>query len=283
MKKSIYILFFAAFIFSGSERLLADEDMELYLGSRYPVNVQSLIEKGTDINARYGTMRDTALLSAARSNKIKVVTYLLKKGANVDIGNETGGSPLGTAVMFNHLAVAKALIDAGANVNHLDQFGQPPLLIASKARHPDAVKLLLAHHADVHFKDQSGTSALHLVFDSTYGDSEQDIINVTNLLLKAGIDINGRTNNGATALQYAVTESNISKAIINLIEQGADINLAMNDGYSPLYAACKYTPEVAKILLRYGAKKNVYWKGKRPIDIARRNHPEAHDLISMLR
>ena len=63
-----------------------------------------------------------------------------------------------------------------------------------------------------------------------------DLSDVFNILLKKGVDLNIKDNNGRTALHYAARYSKHYHCLKLLIENGADVNTIDNSGMSPLYA-----------------------------------------------
>ncbi|HUG12784.1 MAG TPA: ankyrin repeat domain-containing protein [Opitutaceae bacterium] len=67
------------------------------------------------------------LQRAASSGELDVVRQLLAGGANPNISNPQGGTPLHAAVIGGHLAVVQALLDAGADGTRRDSDGYTPL------------------------------------------------------------------------------------------------------------------------------------------------------------
>lgn len=87
--------------------------------------------------------------------------------------------------------------------------------------------------------------------------SAQGWIELVELLLKNGQDINETCGSDKTfALNVAVTE-NRPEVVKFLIENGADVNLETGLGDNPLMSAiCMEKKEIAKILVSSGAKVN---------------------------
>src|SRR5439155_1254601 len=115
---------------------------------RHPQMMQFLISKGADVNAR-SIDRDyqrhvtaegrpknldsgglTPLLYAARENCLACVEVLLRNGADIDLPDPDGVSPLLLAIMNVNWDLAKQLILAGADVNQWDIFGEASLFTA---------------------------------------------------------------------------------------------------------------------------------------------------------
>ena len=115
---------------------------------RHPEMMQLLIANGADIDARSidrnyqrhvtaeGRPKSldsgglTPLLYAARENCLACVEVLLENGADVDLPDPDGVSPLRVAIMNANWDVARHLILAGADVNQWDIYGEAPLFTA---------------------------------------------------------------------------------------------------------------------------------------------------------
>jgi len=86
-----------------------------------------LLAKGADPNMKdeKGT---TPLLLAATAGATEMIQLLLAQGANVNLGNSSGETPLIRAVQGRDLATARVLLTAGADPD------QPDLLAGKSAR-----------------------------------------------------------------------------------------------------------------------------------------------------
>ena len=80
-----------------------------------------LIEQGVDKNQVGGKFRDTALSAAAENNCIAIVQYLLEQGADTEIADVMGWTPLIDASRHGHLEVAKCLLEHGAHTEKTAQ------------------------------------------------------------------------------------------------------------------------------------------------------------------
>ena len=75
----------------------------------------------------------------------EVVRTLLLAGANPNVAERaTGSFPLHPAVKEGHVTTVAALIDGGADVNVVEVDGQTPLYIAAEEGSGEIVRLLVA-------------------------------------------------------------------------------------------------------------------------------------------
>ena len=113
---------------------------------------------------------ESVLLEAASAGNTDMVRSFLENGANIEIKNDVGATPLIFASAKGQKEVVALLLDKGANVNAKTSTGITPLMAASAGGYADIVKLLLAKGADVSAKDQQGRTAFSMAEAS--GDSQ---------------------------------------------------------------------------------------------------------------
>lgn len=119
-----------------------------------------LSKPGTQIvNTRDITSGDTGLHIAVARADVLWVRFLLQRGADPNIRNKKGMTPLQLATALSFTDGVEALIKGGANVNVADQTGETPLIAAVHARNVPLVRLLLEKGADPDRSDNSGRSA----------------------------------------------------------------------------------------------------------------------------
>jgi ankyrin repeat protein len=209
---------------------------------RHPEMMQLLIARGADVNAR-STDRNyqrhvtaegrpknldsgglTPLLYAARENCTACAEVLLKNGADIDLPDPDGVSPLHVAVINANWDLARQLIAAGADVNQWDIFGEAPLFAAIELRR----------------RTDGGRASIDPL-------NKTDGLTVVKALLDHGADPNmqlffkpanvrGTTNTrGATPLIRAASTGDV-EIVKLLLERGADATLYMADRQTPIHA-----------------------------------------------
>lgn len=109
--------------------------------------VQFFLEQGADINEQ-NRYEFTALSEAVQKDNIKIVKFLLERGADTEIKSYTGNTPLHFSV--GNYEITKLLIEYGADVNAQDIDGFTPLHTCLDA---DVAKLLLESGADPFLKN----------------------------------------------------------------------------------------------------------------------------------
>lgn len=110
--------------------------------------VQRLALDGVSVNER--TLRsETPLIVAAIAGQGEVVSYLLQRGADIDLRNDSGLSALHAAAYAGHVDIVKLLVARKARINDAENvFGVTPLHLASEENRIDTVRVLLELGAD---------------------------------------------------------------------------------------------------------------------------------------
>lgn len=135
-----------------------------------PDNVDDEIYKGYD---RYGAGLIHIASKRNTPEHIEIINLLIEKGADVNMKDGDGNTPLHIAVDRGHIDIAKELLKRGADINAQNihngrsrgaRFGQPlrmwngntPLHLASISKKVKMVKLLLNAGADITIENSSG-------------------------------------------------------------------------------------------------------------------------------
>ena len=111
------------------------------------------------VNARDIATGQTALHIVAERRDAVWIRFLTGKGANPNIRDKKGDTPLAIAARLGFVEGVEALIDAGAHLDVTSATGETPLIAAIHRRDVAMVNLLLEHGANPGRTDNSGRSA----------------------------------------------------------------------------------------------------------------------------
>lgn len=224
---------------------------------------------------------ETFVEKAGQGN-LEVVKLFLKAGMNPDIHepllrNELSGrTALAVAAGNGHIKIVEALLNSNANVNERDEyFGVTALSWAVSEGHLDIVRLLLRAGADDKAKNEAVGSAfggghmeaLHVLWangakldlamaQKAFSDvaSSGNNVDILKYLLSLGVDVNGKNDDGGTALHYAARYEHAVPAIQLILQHGADVNARNNNGETPIMGLDSVA--VVRVLIDAGADVN---------------------------
>ena len=215
----------------------------------YGEQVGACIGKRFDINAvdRAGA---AALHYAAEAGHVNIVRRLIAAGADVNVVNRWGQTPLFLSVTQEVTpetagdSIMAALLAGGADVNIAAKSGVTPLMravTACKDGSVDSVSTLIHARANPSAADNSGSTALHMAVQLGQCDA-------TELLLKACANVDAATTQGVTPLMAAAGKGQIDLAT-TLINFGARVNATSPSGNSALLLACECADRTATLAL----------------------------------
>ncbi len=122
-------------------------------------SLKKIHSSGIDINANEKGF--TALHCAAYKNRMNVLKYLIKSGADLDVSEEIdGATPLYLATQENHISAMKELIKSGADIQKGAYGDVTPLHKACVKQNVSAVSILVKAGANVNALDSRGRSPL---------------------------------------------------------------------------------------------------------------------------
>jgi len=180
--------------------------------------VEYLLDQGADANEKSANYGDSAIFTATYTSSIPVMEMLLNHGADIEIPNNFGETPImrSTAIQqysipkygqSNNTAALSLLIARGANINATDKDGYTALAQATQQGEIPAMKLLLNSGADTEIADNMGqTPIFHTgssrVAKGKKGQKEKE--EALSLLLGKGAKIDAEDKNGNTAYGVAM-------------------------------------------------------------------------------
>lgn len=120
----------------------------------------ALNEPGSQIvNTRDVTSGETALLIVTARRDLTWMNFLIAKGANVNIADSRGTTPLQLAVSLGFPEGVELLVAQRARIDEPNSSGETPLISAVHRRDVGMMRLLLKAGADPDRADNSGRSA----------------------------------------------------------------------------------------------------------------------------
>jgi ankyrin repeat protein len=203
------------------------------------------IKAGIDVNAKTKSEGTPALLMAIGKGNIEITKAIIGAGANLNITDNYGTTPLYAASEKGITEVVISLIAGGADVK---KNGSGAMVVASRWGFVEIVQAFL--NAGVETKGEKAVKAISQAAD--YGHTS-----VVKLLLEKGAAVNARDFAGYSPLARAV-ESNKKETVLLLLDKGADMDNSDKFGMTPLMrAAQKGHTDMVKLLIDKGADKDL--------------------------
>ncbi len=167
-----------------------------------------------------------SLMSAVVSNDINGVRFFSKAGsAAVNQRNFGGATSLLIAARQNNLEIAKILIENGADVNIADNEGWTPLMRASLVKGNELVDLLISKNADATQLNSIGESAIVHAASSDCSDCLDTMFNKFNFVKLMNFESLKQQLNDA----YSVARNHDNTEIQSLIEKYLDQVTKLNE------------------------------------------------------
>ncbi|XP_053317614.1 ankyrin repeat domain-containing protein 17 isoform X6 [Spea bombifrons] len=191
--------------------------------------VALLLGQGANINAQTEETQETALTLACCGGFLEVADFLIKAGADIELGCST---PLMEAAQEGHLDLVKFLLSAGANVHATTATGDTALTYACENGHTDVADVLLQAGADLEHESEGGRTPLMKAARAGHVCTVQ-------FLISKGADVNRTTaNNDHTVLSLACAGGHLAVVEL-LLAHGADPTRRLKDGSTMLIEAAK--------------------------------------------
>lgn len=138
--------------------------------------VKDLLGQGYDVNAcREGGW--TALLYSSAQNYPKIMKILLDAGANPDIGNALGITPLHFGARYGNIEIAEMLIDYGADINLQNKYGDTALMVAVQSGSIELVGILINARVNISIENLEKKTALDIAYEQGQGKIAKKIRN----------------------------------------------------------------------------------------------------------
>lgn len=217
--------------------------------------VMDLLDPAVDVDVNHSrdALRFTALTGAIKQGHMQMVLILESKGARLDQADGMGNTPLEVAILENRRDIIQFLMSRPVPVIRLCRGGNNPILhAASKGdgallRRLHQAGALLDYHRPQHQSLRDDYTPLMCAAAAGHLDMVQ-------LLLQLGADVNSSTSIGATALCLSAKHGR-ERVVTCLLDAGAMINhIEDYTGCTALASAAKARKvRVAQLLLTRGA------------------------------
>jgi ankyrin repeat protein len=253
-----------------------DAPLHLAVSEGHTDLVSLLIDSGADTEA-HNRQSLTALCSAVYRGQLEMVKLLMAKGVDPNNASPDNyfcrGLPLGIAVEKGAFDIVEALIAGGANVNVGDASGWTPLHVAVTSYYSSAVEEALPMASPELGAPQDYWNRYRAAYDRI---RDNLTVRMLGLLIAHGADVNSRDREKTTPLHCAAYHG-LQGAVEFLIRKGADVNartardptpdgimwewdrgFRMEPGVTPLHeAVAGWDPNVIDVLITHGAEVNI--------------------------
>lgn len=238
--------------------------------------IDYVVDHGGNINEIYFFIDKTILELAADNNNIELVEMLIKKGAYINRKNNKKES------IIMQLLKKKLISDKEMESDKEDDSDEE-IYTDNMEMTNNIIKLFIKYHANLHGRDQHGKTVFELAIENMK-------LEILNLLIKNGININKKLSTGDNALFYMINKAKIGINYLDYIKllicSGFNINDVNTSGISPLLYIIKSNPytyydySIAKILLDAGAiYTNTIMTIDSPIDLVEKSGDEKMKYI----
>lgn len=168
-----------------------------------------------DLNGTTSTKLNLLHVAAKTENSRNIILKLIEKGANKNIQDENGETPLFYAANYNCPENLKQLMECGADPLISNHRLNTPIHVACSGNHIDCVRILITYGVDVNLPNGNNYTPL---FMAVYAEADIELLE---LLLDNDADINAGNRSG-TPLMAALSCENL-ELVKFLIEKGAKI------------------------------------------------------------
>jgi len=173
---------------------------------------QHEIAKGFEINPPNTNQKET-ICRPISDEECENILNELKNGFSPNEIGHNGWTPFLLSVANGDMKLAKLFIEYGADINVKNTMERSALHFAIKYNFSDFVKLLIKHNVNVNISETCGYAKNPIIEAVIEGN-----LNIVELLIEAGANINVQDLNGKRALQYAEENNfgDIAKTLRNI-------------------------------------------------------------------
>lgn len=212
--------------------------------------VELLIKAGANVNIR-DCLGLTPMHRCCRNNQDEVMRVLIQcPDLDVNCKSKDGTTPLHVCAANNAFECAELFIPKVSSIDARDDYGASPLHHAAFNGHNDLIGLLIKHGADVNAEDPQGRTPLHF---AAFMDDPTAI----EFLASAGANLDAADIKMMTPLHLAAAKGH-QLAVVALIQCSARVNEIDEWGNTPLHWAAFFGHEevIDELIMKGGSLVN---------------------------
>src|SRR5690606_28565936 len=171
---------------------------------------------------------------ASRTKDLKILSYFIEKGVDVNKADANGITAFMNAVNRNSLEVVKLLSTHVKDINAKNNKGETALSMAVANNSPEIVEFLIEKNADVNVLDANGNHLGYYVMQSYNSKNTNAFETKLNLLQSKGLDITTAQKDGNTLYHLALNNRDLT--LLKRVHQfKTDNNSKNNEGLTALH------------------------------------------------
>lgn len=205
--------------------------------------VTNWLAQGVEVNVRDAQGR-TAIRLAADAGRMDLLAALQRAGADVNLADTNGVTPLMSRVSVHRAPIDERLLSPSARAGMKRELTLPERFRSPMLAPPsEPLFWLLANGGDLARTNRQGKTALFYLpavgVDAHYSGAADQVRQSTGLaryLVQRGAKPNARDAEGKTPLHHALLEGDVTRAFA-LLEAGADLEVADRLGRTAIHQA----------------------------------------------
>jgi uncharacterized protein len=213
------------------------------------IEVAKLLQSGADANVVDRLTDLSALAAAAQNGNRDLINILLSAGANPNLTNKRGETPLMYLGDNTTTDMIQQFLAAGVDINARDKTGGTALINLALNGSFDVTKQLIDAGARIEVEDDEGNTVL---MSAAHNKDAQ----LLRYLIKAGAKVDVRNHDGESAFTIAA-RSGRAETLKVLIDAGASLNLERKSlDVALILAMSNEDTNIVQVLLDAGASPN---------------------------
>ncbi|MGR9101114.1 MAG: ankyrin repeat domain-containing protein [Gammaproteobacteria bacterium] len=272
-----------------SDQIEKSHFLHVAVMANHPPFIEFLVRNGADLNDPTFMDGVSPLHFAASLGHLDAVCSLILSGANIEIRDKKGNTPLHSVFSLNktenpffenlinqtlkqltgnkidsprisigedHAKILEILLDQGANPNTRQKDGSTPLHLAASAGKLTEAKLLISYGAKIDLFDKAGYAPIH-------NAAENDKLEIVELLLDKGVPIETTSGSNYDAVSqknplHLASMARSTRLVELLLDKGAEINAVDSRLDTALnMASINGYRDIVELLLSRGADVNI--------------------------